>query len=600
MMMLGEANERRGLATEALDRYREINLLYRISESIGASLDPPVILNMVLQESRQIIDADFGLLLLWDAKDEWNVVATYGEPLTDADLRMLVTTITRERETNNRSEIITDFQGLSVSRIGASVRSLLWSPLSTAEELLGGMLLGRSDERPVFVANDQKLLTALTSQAAIALDKAYLFEETKTYAQHLQKMNAIGKELLTSLKLDPLLHRILRAAMELTNSDEGAIFLIDEPTGELVFSVVEGGPEEMVGVRVPKGKGIVGRVADTGEPQVANTVQDNQFWFDGIDNMRRNTTRSLLAVPLSKQDKVIGVLEVMNRRDGQPFRQQDIARLTALTSQAVVAMETARLHQEELIKQRMDKELQLGHAMQSSLIPSTVPKLEGWEFAAWWKPAREVSGDFYDFIQLGDDVGVVMADVADKGVQAALFMTLTRSTVRASLYALREPSAGIRDANRLISQDATRGMFVTLCYAQFRPDSGDVTYVNAGHNPPFWFQEANHSFIELEPTGIFIGIDAGLPFEAVSIYCEPGDYIVLYTDGITEAMNSDQLQFGEDRLAKTLLSCSDLSTNKMLECIQQSLQDYVGPTPQSDDITMVIARRKQNTVRNQN
>jgi sigma-B regulation protein RsbU (phosphoserine phosphatase) len=285
-------------------------------------------------------------------------------------------------------------------------------------------------------------------------------------------------------------------------------------------------------------------------------------------------------------------LEVINRKDGKPFSHEDMNRLTALASQAVVAIETCRLHEAELTKQRMERELQLGHAMQSSLIPSAVPDFPDWQFAAWWEPAREVSGDFYDFIRLDNELGVVIADVADKGVQAALFMTLTRSTVRTCLHALGNPATSIDEANRLIAQDASGGMFVTLAYAQFQPDSGDITYVNAGHNPPLWYQSATKDFSELDTTGIFLGFESGIPFEEKTIHCASDDFIVFYTDGVTEAMNARRELFGEERFRTELQKVRELSPDEMMKSLLQALAEFVEDTPQSDDITLVIAKRR--------
>jgi len=322
-----------------------------------------------------------------------------------------------------------------------------------------------------------------------------LLEEARIYARQLEQVNAIGRELSSMLELEPLLQRILRAALELTNTEEGAFFLVEEPDNHLVFSVVDGGPEGLTGMRLPPGTGIVGQVAMTGEPQMVNDVQLNPYWSDTVDKASDHKTRSILAVPLKRKEKCIGVLEVINRTDGQPFHQQDLVGLTALSLQAVVAMETARLHQAELTKQRMERELQLGYTMQAGLIPTEMPVFLDWEFAAWWKPAREVGGDFYDFMFLDDDLGLIIADVADKGVQAALFMALTRSTVRSSLLALHQPAMSISNANKIIADDAQDGMFVTLFYAQFRPGTGEVVYVNAGHNSPILYRKSHQDIV---------------------------------------------------------------------------------------------------------
>ena len=417
-------------------------------------------------------------------------------------------------------------------------------------------------------------------------------EEARTYARQLEEVNAIGRELSAMLELDPLLRRILRAAIELTHTEEGAFFLMEEADNSLVFSVVDGGPPDLVGMRIPAGTGIAGRVAATGQPLIVNDVQQNPHWSDVVDVSRDHTTRSILAVPLMKGDKCLGVLEVINRVDGQPFHRQDLTGLTALTLQAVVAMETARLHQTEIAKQRMERELQLGYALQSSLIPAGVPTIPGWEFAAWWEPAREVSGDFYDFIPLAGHLGLVLADVSDKGVHAALFMTLTRSTVRGTIHTAPHPAAGIDKANQLITQDVQNGMFVTLFYAQFRPDSNEIVYVNAGHCPPLWYRQMEHDIVPLDPTGIFLGFPAGIPHTQQTIQCAPGDLIIFYTDGITEARDTSGALFGEERLQVFLHENAQLAPAELMACLQQHLQAFVGDTPRSDDITVVIVKRE--------
>jgi sigma-B regulation protein RsbU (phosphoserine phosphatase) len=592
LMLIKEAGENRGLAVETLDRYRELNLLYRVGETIGAEVEPSKIAAMILEEGQQIIDADFGLVLLIDTNAGWDIMAQFGDQITTLELSGLFEQLPDDAASITQPSIMTEFTNPMFAGIGLSVQSLLWAPLSTSEKILGGVLLGRSSERPLFIANDQKLLVALASQAAVALDKANLFEETKASAHHLQELIAIGRDLAVLLDLDSLLQRILRAAVDLTKCLEGALFMVEEPSKDLVFTLIEGTKKDIVGMRLPFGTGIVGQVAKTGQPQIVDDTQGNRYWFDGIDKLKDTKTRSILAVPMIKQDQTIGVLEVINRRDGKPFSQQDMNRLTALASQAVVAIETCRLHEAELTKQRMERELQLGHTMQSSLIPSAVPDFSDWEFAALWEPAREVSGDFYDFIELDDGLGVVIADVADKGVQAALFMILTRSTVRTCLHALDSPAESIEEANRLIAQDASGGMFVTLAYTHIRPDSGEITYVNAGHNPPLWYQDESNRFAELDTTGVFLGYESDIPYEEKTIHCAPGDFIVFYTDGVTEAMNASRELFSEERFRSELQKVSELSPDEMLNSVLQALAEFVEETPQSDDITLVIAKRK--------
>ena len=369
------------------------------------------------------------------------------------------------------------------------------------------------------------------------------------------------------------------------------MFLEEGPERDLVFRVVRGGAEELEGQRIPAGTGIVGQVLETGEARIVNRVDRDDDWFRDLDKATGFTTRSVVAVPLKHNEAAIGVLELLNKKGGTFFREEDVALLETFTGQAVVALENARLHQAELVKERMQRELQLGFEMQRSLIPADTPSLENWEFSAWWQPAREVSGDFYDFIPLDTGSGVVMADVADKGVHAALFMALSRSIIRASVLALHDPAAGLNQANKLIALDARQGMFLTLCYALFLPD-GQVTYVNAGHNPPLWYQAQHNTITELNPTGIFMGLASDIPLEQETIICQPGDFIVLYTDGVTEAMNDRQEQFGEARLEQLVCKHNTSSADQLRDHLLAELDTFTGSTPQSDDITLVIAKKQ--------
>jgi sigma-B regulation protein RsbU (phosphoserine phosphatase) len=324
---------------------------------------------------------------------------------------------------------------------------------------------------------------------------------------------------------------------------------------------------------------------------VTSTFQDakHPVIIERVPGTAASYETLLWAPMVAKENRLGGILLARGAEQG-PFTPREEILIAALARQAAVALDNARLHQAELVRQRMEQELQLGRKMQSSLIPDSVPILAGWEFAAWWQPAREVSGDYYDFIPLAEQLGVVIADVADKGVQAALFMAMTRSIVRASVTALREPRESLRRANHLITADATDGMFVTLFYAQF-DTGGNVTYVNAGHNPPLWYQADAAAFSQLSPTSILLGVEYEVPLEERTITVSPGDFLVLYTDGITEAENPAGEMFGEERLAMVVGAHRNGSAQEILDRILAAVNVFIAATPQSDDVTLVIAKR---------
>ncbi len=235
----------------------------------------------------------------------------------------------------------------------------------------------------------------------------------------------------------------------------------------------------------------------------------------------------------------------------------------------------------------------MARRVQVSLLPRQMPQVPGWEFIARWKPARQVGGDYYDFIETENkQLGLVIADVTDKGMPAALFMAFTRSIIRANLDHTPSPDAGITRANRLICQESDNGLFVTMFYGQLNPETGELTYVNAGHNPPIHVapsQSIQTSW--LARTGIPLGIEEDSTYTQESVQLKSGEFVVLYTDGVTEAMDANDNLFGVDRLQGVLLENRDQPAPEIVAALEQAIDQFTGPVAPHDDITIVIARR---------
>jgi sigma-B regulation protein RsbU (phosphoserine phosphatase) len=230
--------------------------------------------------------------------------------------------------------------------------------------------------------------------------------------------------------------------------------------------------------------------------------------------------------------------------------------------------------------------------VQASMLPRQVPQATGWDFAARWRPAREVAGDFYDFVMCeGGQIGLVIADVADKGMPAALFMSLARTIVRASIVGAASPQEGISRANRLICADSASGMFVTLFCAFVDIATGGITFVNAGHNPPLLRRAGQEQLIELGLTGLPLGIEAETVFEQCTLQLGPGDLVLFYTDGVTDATGPDLEPFGMARLRALLLEHRHGSAAGLLNALEGAIAAFTGDTPQYDDIATVVAKR---------
>jgi sigma-B regulation protein RsbU (phosphoserine phosphatase) len=244
---------------------------------------------------------------------------------------------------------------------------------------------------------------------------------------------------------------------------------------------------------------------------------------------------------------------------------------------------------------RFEQELALAGKIQRSLLPGEVPEIPGWQLTATLKPARETSGDFYDFIPLSNGrLAFLVADVVDKGAGAAMVMALTRTLIRT--YASRHPAHPerlLQAVNRRALDDIDESLFVTLFYAVLDPVSGTLAYANAGHHPPYIFRTADPSnFQTLDRTGIPLGLFPDRTWEQVSVQLEPGDVFLAYTDGIPDAQNEEEAFFGEERLLTCAQAQLGAGAEDFLEGILACVDAFAGPAPQHDDIALLVLERE--------
>lgn len=246
-------------------------------------------------------------------------------------------------------------------------------------------------------------------------------------------------------------------------------------------------------------------------------------------------------------------------------------------------------------KERFTRELEIAQGIQQSFLPDTIPEITGMDLAVFSSPALEVGGDFYDFIPVGEhEWGLVIADVSGKGVPAALFMALSRTLIRVSATWKTDPAAAITEANSLICRDSKTSMFVTLFYLIIDSQKRQITYVNAGHNPPLLLTQENSSDVTLlRAEGIALGIIEGIDLASVTVPLKAGDLVALYTDGITEAMNSEGEEYGMERFSEILLKSREKGPAEIIEDIRASVKEFTKTTPQSDDITLILIKAGQ-------
>src|SRR5215216_6430236 len=295
-----------------------------------------------------------------------------------------------------------------------------------------------------------------------------------------------------------------------------------------------------------------------------------------------------LVVPLVSQGELIGLLNLGPRRSEQEYSADDRKLLNDLAGHAAPAVRVAQLVREQEAEVR-EQELRVAQLIQQQFLPQELPDLPGWRVGAYYGPAREVGGDFYDFIRLPDDqIGIVVGDVTDKGVPAALVMATTHSILRAEAPRLIAPSAVLTRANELLVDEMPAHMFVTCLYAVLNPATGQLRFANAGHNVPYVSTE--DGVTELRATGMPLGLLPGMEYEEKQATLAPGEIVLLHSDGLAEAHNTDREMFGFPRVAALTGEASDGEV--LIDRLLKELQEFTGPgLEQEDDITLVTLGR---------
>jgi sigma-B regulation protein RsbU (phosphoserine phosphatase) len=254
-----------------------------------------------------------------------------------------------------------------------------------------------------------------------------------------------------------------------------------------------------------------------------------------------------------------------------------------------------RLMDEEVKRQRLEEEMAIGRQIQLSLLPENTPQIPGWEFATAYQSARQVGGDLYDFIPVPDAPGclnVVIADVTDKGVAAALFMAFSRTVLRVESANGRSPAETLKHINRFILHDVRAKLFLSAFYATLNTRNGSLIYANAGHEKPLWLHASSGQIEPLPASGLLLGVFGNVTWEQCEIELAQDDCLIMYTDGITEARNSLGEMYGEERLAALATAVFPATAPQLLEAITNDLKKFSGNTSLEDDFTLVVVKRQ--------
>jgi serine phosphatase RsbU (regulator of sigma subunit) len=418
-----------------------------------------------------------------------------------------------------------------------------------------------------------------------------LAEENDALKREVARQRSLveaSHSLHSTLDQDRLLGIILDTASAAVGAERGTVYLVSAD-GREIWSRVVAGTESLV-IRLPLGRGIAGTVAKTGETiRIPDAYADPRF-DPSTDKRSGFRTRSILCSPIRNRDgKVVGVFQLLNRRGG-PFEDSDVEFLDALSVHAALAIENAVLHTAALEKERQEREIKAAQGIQRALLPERSSRAAGPVVLAGMNElCEDASGDYYDFVDLRSGrLGVAIGDVSGHGLGAAMVMAEARALLRAFALAVTDLPRLLDLINDFLSKDMTAGRFMTLFCAAIDPDTCEVSWASAGHNPVLRFEAATRTVQELHATGRVLGVfpdagyEAGAPFRLA-----PGDALLLYTDGATEALGKDGELFGESRLRAVLEESAGKGAEGLLAATKAALVAWTDGKPPRDDLTLV-------------
>jgi sigma-B regulation protein RsbU (phosphoserine phosphatase) len=413
--------------------------------------------------------------------------------------------------------------------------------------------------------------------------------------ERLHQLMELIAQINSSQDLNELLASIMEAAKTMMDSEASSLMLLSEDRSHLEVTMPTGpATAEISGKKLPADKGIGGWVAQYNEPLVVNNPEEDERFLGDITEQGFKT-RNLVCVPLSnRKGEVVGVLQAINRNGGQPFEKEGLTLFGALAHQAAIAIEQARLQEQAIQKERYEQQLEMARSIQTGFWPDEIPEMDGYRIVGTSIPAYHVGGDYYDFIPTNKDQnwGLVVADVTGKGTPAALLMATTRAALRAQVENQHSPSENINLLNQTLFKDTPIDKFVTLFYGELNRQEHSFTYVNAGHNPPLTWHPDTQEIEELQVSGTMLGIIDDQRYQSDVLELEPGQKLVIYSDGVTEANNSEGQMYGEQRLKEFLLKHGDVKAQDLLEQLLSEIEIFQGDQSQSDDITVIVIERE--------
>jgi len=411
----------------------------------------------------------------------------------------------------------------------------------------------------------------------------------KAAVEELAILNDIATAITSTQSLEKIVALIVQRCIKHLKVEQGVVMLLDEQDTEKPFQTMIRKQDSSINILPYRfDSQVTGWMLKNKSPLLINDLKsDSRFKFTDETNL---PVKTLLSVPISLRGKMIGLLTLFNKKSEVGFSGDDQRLLSIIAAQSAHVLEHARLLQKEQQLLKLEEEYRMAKEIQLNILPKQIPSIVGYDIYALNIPAREVGGDYYDFINLpGDKIAFCLGDITGKGLPAAMLMANLQATLRGQALTQKNVSDNIKNSNLLLFNSTAENRFATLFYGELDFVNHTITYCNAGHDAPISILQ--NKIIRLTEGGLLMGCFDFAEFEQVSKIIEPGECLLIYSDGVTEAMNSTNEEYSEEKLLSMLKSNVNLSAKDLIEKIVSEVKTHSSKVEQSDDITLMVVKR---------
>ncbi len=408
--------------------------------------------------------------------------------------------------------------------------------------------------------------------------------------EELSALNDIATAITSTQTLESVIDLIVRKCVKHLGVEQGVVMLLDEKDQDRPFRTMIRKQDSISGFLPYRlDTQLTGWMLKNKTPLLINDFKnDTRFKFITNSDFPVN---SLLSVPMMLKGKMIGLVTVFNKHSDSGFSIGEQRLLSIIAAQSAHLIENARLYEEEQAFFRLQDEMRLSYDIQVNLLPKSFPKVEGYQIAGKSIPAKDVGGDYFDFIPVSDGrVAFCLGDISGKGIPAALLMSNLQATLRGQTLMNIPIKDCIYFTNNLLYNNTDMNKYATLFYAVLDSAENKIFYCNAGHNEPI-LMDNNKNVKRIKEGGIVVGVMPDYPYIEKSVEFQQGEMFVLYSDGITEAMTKAEEEFGEERLIELIKNNMNASAEELIEIILKVVNDFAGDVPQMDDMTIVVLKR---------